>query len=107
MKNGSAAHERLPGQQLDDRGCDLVVRVRRLSGILGKPEFMLHARNNDRNGLSGLLPIGPAKLDTPDGPIRAEPGIGPGVLDNHVDKVFALGIEFFDSFRNRRLQVRS
>jgi hypothetical protein len=68
---------------------------------------MLHARNNDRNGLSGLLPIGSAKLDTPDGPIRAEPGIGPGVLDNHVDKVFALGIEFFDSFRNRQLQVRS
>jgi hypothetical protein len=39
-------------------------------------------------------------------PIRLEPRLRPPLFDDHVDEVFALGGELFDSFPDCRLQIR-
>jgi hypothetical protein len=38
--------------------------------VVGKIEIALHSLNDSVYGLAGLVPIGSAKLDAPDGPIR-------------------------------------
>jgi hypothetical protein len=38
--------------------------------IVGKIEIALHSLNDSVYGVAGLVSIGSAKLDTPDGPIR-------------------------------------
>jgi hypothetical protein len=70
-----------------------------------KRELALHPRYDDGEGLARLVPIGSTKLDALDFPVRIEPGLRPPLLDDHVDEVFALGVELFDSFPDCRLQI--